>query len=109
MEEHDIDGYVRVIAGQEYGTKTEHLQFAATGEYPKEKITMIGDAPGDMSAARGNEVLFYPILPGREEDSWQRFLDEGLDRFFAGTFAGDYEAALVAEFDKCLPKTPPWE
>lgn len=106
--EHDIEQFVKLIAGQEMGTKTEHIQFAAKEKYPAEKILMIGDAPGDYKAAKGNGALFYPINPGKEEASWQRFHDEGLDRFFAGRYAGDYEAELVKEFDSCLPENPSW-
>jgi phosphoglycolate phosphatase-like HAD superfamily hydrolase len=107
--ENDIAQYVRVIAGQEHGSKKEHLGYAAKGKYPDDKILMIGDAPGDMKAAKANDVLYYPINPGHEEDSWERFYNEALDRFFAGTYAGDYEAALIKEFEGYLPETPPWK
>ena len=106
--EHDISKFVEIIAGQEMGTKTEHLKFAAVDNYAAEKILMIGDAPGDHKAAKANGVLFFPILPGREEDSWERLHGEALDRFFAGTYAGEYEAELFAEFDGCLPENPSW-
>src|SRR6185295_19878754 len=36
--EHDLARHVRLIAGQELGTKTEHLKFAASGKYPSQKI-----------------------------------------------------------------------
>jgi phosphoglycolate phosphatase-like HAD superfamily hydrolase len=107
--EHCIDRFVKIIAGQEMGTKTEHLKFAAKGKYAPEKILMIGDAPGDFKAARSNGALFFPIVPGREEDSWKRFYEEGLERFFAGRYAGDYEAELVKEFDASLPENPSWQ
>jgi len=106
--EHDISKFVEIIAGQEMGTKTEHLKFAAVDKYAAEKILMIGDAPGDHKAAKANSVLFYPILPGREEDSWERLHGEALDRFFDGTYAGEYEEKLFAEFDSCLPQNPSW-
>ena len=106
--EHGIDRYARIIAGQEMGTKTEHLKFAAKDKYPAQKILMIGDAPGDFKAAKSNGALFFPIIPGHEEDSWKRLLNEALDRFFAGTYAGDYEAKLVKEFDASLPENPSW-
>ena len=106
--EHDISKFVEIIAGQEMGTKTEHLKFAAVDNYAAEKILMIGDAPGDHKAAKANGVLFFPILPGREEDSWERLHGEALDRFFAGTYAGEYELELFAEFDGCLPENPSW-
>ena len=108
-KEHDIDKYVEVIAGQEMGTKTEHLNFGAKGKYGPDKILMIGDAPGDMKAAQANDALFYPINPGKEEACWQRLHDEALGKFFAGSYAGAYEQQLIAEFDKYLPSVPPWK
>ncbi|MEA1875647.1 MAG: HAD hydrolase-like protein [Bacteroidota bacterium] len=107
-KENNIEQYVRVIAGQEYGTKTEHLAMAAKGKYPDNKILMIGDAPGDMKAAKNNGVLFFPINPGHEEASWKRFYEEGMGRFFAGEFAGEYEERLLEEFDGYLPDKAPW-
>jgi hypothetical protein len=62
----------------------------------------------DYKAANSNAALFYPIIPEREELSWQRLHDEALDRFFAGQYAGDYEAQLVKEFDASLPEKPGW-
>ena len=108
-EEHDIAGYVKVIAGQEMGTKSEHLTRAAQGKYAEGHVLMIGDAPGDLQAARAINALFYPIGPGQEEVWWQRFHAEALEKFLGGEYAGDYEAALIAEFDKLLPDTPPWK
>ncbi len=107
--EHDIAQFVAVIAGQEMGKKAQHLSLASGGRYDPSHILMIGDAPGDMKAARANNALFYPIMPGEEEQSWRRFHEEAMDRFFAGTFAGEYEAALIAEFEAHLPSTPPWK
>jgi phosphoglycolate phosphatase-like HAD superfamily hydrolase len=108
-QEHGIAQYAAVIAGQEMGSKKEHLHLAAGGKYEKVHVLMIGDAPGDLAAARANGALFFPINPGREEESWQRLYKEGIDRFFNQTFAGSYEAALIAEFEKLLPEKPPWQ
>ena len=107
--EHGIDKFVKIIAGQEMGTKTDHLRLAAKDKYPSTKILMIGDAPGDYKAAKSNGALFFPIVPGNEEASWERLYKEGLDRFFAGTFAGDYEGKLLKEFDASLPEHPHWK
>ncbi|HEX7069167.1 MAG TPA: HAD family hydrolase [Rhodothermales bacterium] len=108
-EEHDLRQYVQMIAAQEHGSKKEHLALAAKGRYPSDRILMIGDAYGDLKAARANDALFYPVLPGREEWSWQRFYDEALDRFFAGTFAGAYQEGLMRELDEALPERAPWQ
>jgi phosphoglycolate phosphatase-like HAD superfamily hydrolase len=107
--EHDIAPYVGLIAGQELGSKAEHLAHAAPPEhYPRDRVLLVGDAPGDLSAARANDALFYPIDPGDEDASWRRLHDEALPRFFAGTYAGAYMDALVERFLARLPETPPW-
>ncbi len=108
-KEHNIDSYVRAIAGQEMGTKGEHIAFAAKGKYPPEKMLMIGDAPGDYKAGKANNALFFPVIPGKEEYSWKLFFEEALEKFFAGTYADSYEKELVEEFDRYLPEKAPWE
>jgi phosphoglycolate phosphatase-like HAD superfamily hydrolase len=108
-EEHSIDGYVQVIAGQELGTKTEHLRLASKGKYSDDHKLMIGDAPGDMKAARANNAFFFPVNPGYEEESWERFYKEAFGRFLEGTYGGAYEKELIDEFQKALPDTPPWK
>lgn len=104
--EHEIDQYVEAICGQESGSKKETLSNAA--RYAADHTLMIGDAPGDCRAAQANQCLFFPINPGEEEASWQRFLDEGIDKFLKREFAGSYQDQLLAEFDKYLPEQPPW-
>jgi len=108
-EEHDIAKYVRAIAGQELGTKKQHLKMATAGHYAPGHVLMIGDAFGDLDAARANGALFFPIDPGHEEASWERFYKEGAAKFTAGEFAGAYEAGLISDFSKLLPETPPWQ
>jgi phosphoglycolate phosphatase-like HAD superfamily hydrolase len=107
--EHNIDKYVRIIAGQEKGKKSQHLEWAAGGKYAPNHILMIGDAPGDMRAARDNNALFYPVNPGHEEESWQQFYEEALHKFLNEEYEGEYEAKLVEEFQKFMPKVPPWQ
>lgn len=108
-EENQITEYVRVIAGQELGTKSEHLILSTKDRYGANRVLMIGDAPGDQKAARDAHALFYPINPGREEASWECFAKEAYARFLGGTFAGAYEEAKAREFQALLPDTPPWK
>ena len=107
--EHNIDQYVAVIAGQEMGSKTEHLTLTAKGRYPSSHILMIGDAPGDLKAARDVGALFFPVNPGYEEESWARLVDVGIDKFFNNKYAGTYETELIEEFQALLPEVPPWK
>ena len=106
--EHNIADYVLAICGQEAGSKKETLGHAASHGYADNHVLMIGDAPGDMQAAQSVNALFYPINPGNEESSWDRFLNEACDKFFNGEYAGAYEEKLIAEFDTYLPERPPW-
>jgi hypothetical protein len=69
---------------------------------------MIGDAPGDLDAANAAGALFFPVLSGRERQSWEQLHHEGLDRFFAGTFAGDYQSRLLSEFRSVLREDAAW-
>lgn len=106
--EHGIDGLVRLIAGQEIGTKAEQIRLAAIGKYAAGKILLIGDAPGDLEAAREAGVRFYPIVPGREIESWRQFNAFYLDRFFAGQYGEDDENAQIKAFLAALPEEPSW-
>jgi phosphoglycolate phosphatase-like HAD superfamily hydrolase len=107
--EHGLIEHVALLAGQELGSKKEHLALAAGGRYEPDKILMVGDALGDLEAARSCGALFYPIDPGCEDESWQRFFEEGLPRFFAGNYAGPYMNAQLARFLELLPERPPWQ
>jgi phosphoglycolate phosphatase-like HAD superfamily hydrolase len=105
-KEHGIERFVLAICGQEVGSKKELL--AAASKYPANHALMIGDAPGDYNAAVANKCLYFPINPGIEEASWRRLFDEGIGRFFNGTFAGAYQQDLIDEFEMVLPAQPPW-
>jgi phosphoglycolate phosphatase-like HAD superfamily hydrolase len=106
--EHRIAHFARLICGQEQGAKTEHIQETAK-HYPANHVLMIGDAPGDLSAARANGILFYPVIPGEEDASWEAFHHEGIARFLEESYSGDYEARLIERFEGVLPEDPPWE
>ena len=69
---------------------------------------MRGEAPGDHKAAKDNGGVVDAVLHGGEEAAGELRNDEALERFFAGTYAGDYEAELFAKFDACLPEHPSW-
>ncbi len=108
-QEQDIAKYAGLIAGQEMGSKKEHIKLASAGRYDKDKTIMIGDAPGDLKAGRANGTLFFPVNPGSEEDSWELFLREAADLFHQGRYTAAYEAGLIAKFDTLLPELPPWK
>jgi len=100
---------VDLLCGQEVGSKEQILQLTAAGKYPKNHILMMGDAPGDMKAAHAVGALFFPINPGYEQESWDRFYNEAYKKFLDETYAGDYEAELIHDFEQLLPEVPPWQ
>lgn len=106
--DNNIRKFVSSLAGQEHGTKTEHIAIASKSKYPDDRILMIGDAIGDLEAARNNGVLFYPIVPGKEDESWKQFLNEGIVKFTEGLFRGNYERSVINNFKRYLPDSPPW-
>ncbi len=106
-DENNITGYPLCIAGQEMGNKKEHLQLVC-GKYPEGNVLMMGDAPGDMKAAKTNNLPFYPINPAHEEVSWELFHKEVANRFRNGNYSADYEAKLIDEFNMLLPEVPSW-
>jgi len=100
--ENELNKFVAVLGGQEMGNKTVQLRALASDHYAPNHTLMLGDAPGDYQAARANDVLFYPVLPGKEEAAWQRFYSETLAKFLNLEFAGDYAANRLIEFEKCF-------
>jgi phosphoglycolate phosphatase-like HAD superfamily hydrolase len=108
-EVNDMMDSAGFIAGQELGTKAEHIAMATRDRYPPSHILMIGDALGDCHAAKANDAFFFPINPAHEEASWQLLYEEAFDKFIAGGYAGEYERQLIERFDALLPATPPWE
>lgn len=108
-EEHDMAKYVKAIAGQEMGSKSNHLKLAASGKYEKGNVLMIGDAPGDHKAAESIGALFYPIKPGYEEKSWEQFYKVVIDKFLKGKYRGNYQKNIITDFYKVLPKRPHWK
>lgn len=94
--------FVDLVAGQEAGDKAAQLARAIEGRYGPGRVLLIGDAPGDLAAARRNGALFHPIVPGKETESWRLFREDTLDRFTAGCYAGKPEAGAIATFCHAL-------
>jgi len=107
--ESGLSRFASVIAGQEMGKKEDHIRLTSNGRYAAGRILMIGDAPGDMKAAHANGALFYPIIPGLEEMSWERFHNDVMEIFLNEQYTREYEKKLIDEFNRHLPETPPWE
>ena len=104
----DLLEHITVVAGQELGTKKDCIRKAMEGRYAADHVLMVGDAPGDHAAAQSNGVLFYPIIPGQEVESWRRLREEAAEKFREGAYSGGYMDRVLAEFDAVLQDEPNW-
>lgn len=81
-----IIGYISVLATQEDGTKAECIKKLLSHGYDCGKVIMVGDAPMDLQSAQECGVMFYPIMPEAEEESWKQFKDKYFDEFIGGGY-----------------------
>ena len=104
---HGLLRFVDDLAGQERGVKAVQLRSAAEGFAPG-RVLMVGDAYGDLQAAQALGCPFFPILPGREADSWRELAEEAYPAFLEGRYD---PAPRLAAFTHALPPpdSPPWE
>lgn len=107
LEEWENQGfleYTDLMLAQEAGTKAKCIRALLEGGYESDHVLMIGDAPGDYTAAKDNHILFFPILVNRESESWHVFQAEALGRLLDGTYAGSYQDRMLEAFEKNLKK-----
>ena len=80
-ERHGLMPFVSEFFGQERGSKFAAIKEIKSQGFLPENILMIGDAPGDLDAAKQNDVHFYPILYGKEKESWSNLINGVLKEF----------------------------
>lgn len=99
---HGLIEFTDVIFSQEEGTKSDSLRQIKNCGYENNKILMVGDSPGDLTAASENDVLFYPILFGKEKEMWEEIVNVAEEKFINGNYNGEYENKLIDRFNKNL-------
>lgn len=78
--------YVDVLMTQENGSKQACIKQMLESGYEAANILMVGDAPGDLEAARNNGVYFYPILAEAEEESWEQLENSAFKPLICGNY-----------------------
>lgn len=91
---HGLMPFVFEFFGQERGSKAAAIKEIKSLGFEKEKILMVGDAPGDLDAAKVNEVHFYPILFGKERESWATLVTNILPEFIDGQYNDEEYQAI---------------
>lgn len=99
---HGLSQHVKLLLGQDAGSKAKCISDLLSYNYPQKQVIMVGDAPGDLDAARKNNIYFYPIIVGREGWSWKRLKEEAFEKLKAGTFDAAYQQQLIDAFHAAL-------
>ncbi|OOF69839.1 HAD family hydrolase [Rodentibacter caecimuris] len=99
---HELLPFVNVVFGQEQGSKSFCLNQLKQAGYIPQQILMVGDSPGDLTAAQETGVLFFPILCGNEQQSWDRLVLNALGKLVYQQFDTDYQQNLITEFQQHL-------
>lgn len=82
-----LDKFADVMCSQEDGSKAQCLHLLLAKGHTSENILMVGDSFPDIDAAEECGVLFYPILAGKEKESWQELQSRYFDLFLHGGYA----------------------
>ena len=90
--------HVDILLAQNVGNKAYCIQDLLKKGYDQDKVIMTGDAPGDLEAARSNNVFYYPILVRHEGESWKEFRETAVDKLADSTYGGDYQQKKIAAF-----------
>jgi hydroxymethylpyrimidine pyrophosphatase-like HAD family hydrolase len=97
-EKFELLCHTDVTLTQDMGSKAYCIKEMLKLGYDKTKTLMVGDAMGDLEAAKANGVYYYPILPGKEKESWRELCEVGLQKLIDGTYGGDYQERKISEF-----------
>ena len=103
-EKNGLLEHVNIVLTQDIGVKSYCINKLIEKGYNKENVLMVGDAIGDLNAAKKNEVLFYPIMATKEAFSGTRFTNEVISNFINGKYSGQYEEDFINEFKENLTK-----
>ena len=95
-EEASVLNYVTECMTQEKGTKCECLKKVCALGYESSHVLMVGDALGDKESADAAGIPFFPILAGKEEESWQ----EGRKSAFPAWLNGNYTKEMQQKYER---------
>ncbi len=97
-KQHDFIGFADMIFGQEDGSKTACIRRMLGYGFEPSKVLMIGDAYGDLKAADAAGVLFFPVLFGKEQQSWDELTRAALPKLLDGSYKTAYQETVKAAF-----------
>ena len=107
--EHGLIEHVALIAGQELGSKKEHLLLAAGGRYEPDKILMVGRRPRRLEAARhAGAALLSRSIPATRTSHGSDSLRKACPDSSPGISPGiTWTPSSIGSWT-LLPERPPW-
>jgi phosphoglycolate phosphatase-like HAD superfamily hydrolase len=99
--------HVEAFHGQEDGGKADLLRRLAGLAGDPARVLMVGDAPGDLEAARAAGCRFFPVIPGEENASWITLRDQVLGEFPELADGGAQLRSREERFRAALPLLDP--
>ena len=97
-ERYGLLDHTDIVLAQDSGSKTFCIGELLKAGYARDHVLMCGDAPGDLDAAKKNEVFYYPILVRHEAESWQEFMDKAVSKLLDGSYGGAYQQEKIDAF-----------
>lgn len=98
---HRLIQYVDDLYCQDRGKKADVIS-KLKADLDHDKILMVGDSPGDLDAAKVNDVSFYPIIVGQEKQSWLTLKDKVVNQLVNGEFSQEDEESYINKFWETL-------
>ncbi len=86
-----------IVLAQDIGSKAACIAEMMKFGYDPDKVVMIGDAPGDIDAAKKNGVHYYPILVNHEKESWDEAVAVAFGKLRDGSYV-EYGAQKQEQF-----------
>lgn len=91
-----LDAFVDVMTSQEDGSKEDCIKAFLQKGYAPQNILMVGDSFPDIDAAKDCGIWFYPILAGKETESWKLLKERYLPAFLAGEYQKEQKERIEA-------------
>lgn len=103
------------IAGAERGDFPEYVRMALRNGYDQESLLIIGTTYSAWLAAQTAGARLYPIIPFKEEESWEFLADEYFPAFLEGQAVfvdrdeRDFVRMMFDDLDSGFRKPGPWK
>lgn len=88
-QRHGLLEFVDELYCQDKGKKEDIIHQLIQNGAVVDNMMMIGDSPGDLDAAKKNQIFFYPILVNKEKISWQELNDIVISQFLSNKYSSE--------------------